>query len=49
MSLPSDIPSPCIGVCKLDADRRVCEGCLRTVDEIARWPNAGSAERLEIL
>lgn len=44
-----DIPSPCVGVCRLDEDRRVCEGCLRTPHEIARWPFADGGERLGIL
>jgi predicted Fe-S protein YdhL (DUF1289 family) len=44
-----EIPSPCIGVCRLDLERRMCEGCLRTTFEIARWPTAGEHERLEIL
>lgn len=30
-------PSPCVKVCTL-GDGGVCEGCLRTLDEIARWP-----------
>ena len=49
MSLGIEIPSPCIGVCRLDLQRRVCEGCLRTMSEITRWPAAGEHERLEIL
>lgn len=49
MSVVSDIPSPCIGVCRLDVARQVCEGCLRTTIEIARWPAAGTQERLQIL
>ena len=31
------ITSPCVGVCTLDADTGWCEGCLRTIDEIAAW------------
>ena len=49
MSVVGDIPSPCIGVCRLDLERRLCEGCLRTTNEIARWPAADTRERLEIL
>ena len=44
MTVVSDIPSPCIGVCRLDVARQVCEGCLRTTIEIARWPAAGTQE-----
>lgn len=31
-------PSPCTGVCRIDAATERCEGCLRTLDEIADWP-----------
>jgi len=31
------IPSPCISVCRMHAGSGWCEGCLRTLDEIASW------------
>ena len=31
------MPSPCINVCRMDASSGWCEGCLRTIDEIAGW------------
>ncbi len=35
---PGDaVPSPCISVGRMDAASALCEGCLRTLDEIARW------------
>jgi len=46
---PSGLPSPCIGVCRVDPARRRCTGCLRTLDEIAAWPTADDAERHAIL
>jgi predicted Fe-S protein YdhL (DUF1289 family) len=49
VSIALDIPSPCIGICRLDRARQLCEGCLRTTQEIARWPYADTAERLQIL
>jgi predicted Fe-S protein YdhL (DUF1289 family) len=42
------VPSPCIGVCELDAAGRVCIGCFRTIGEIRRWPDADDAEKLAI-
>ncbi len=33
----SGVPSPCISVCRMDARSGWCEGCLRTIDEIATW------------
>jgi prolyl-tRNA editing enzyme YbaK/EbsC (Cys-tRNA(Pro) deacylase)/predicted Fe-S protein YdhL (DUF1289 family) len=31
------VPSPCINVCRMDAATGWCEGCLRTLPEIAAW------------
>jgi predicted Fe-S protein YdhL (DUF1289 family) len=45
----SEIPSPCVGVCRLDPSSGLCAGCMRTLDEIACWPTADDAERLAIV
>ena len=42
------IASPCVKVCVMDAEQRYCEGCLRTLGEIARWGEMSDAERAEI-
>ena len=31
------VPSPCIDVCRIDAGSGWCEGCSRTIEEIAQW------------
>lgn len=31
------VASPCINVCRMDPASGFCEGCLRTIDEIAAW------------
>jgi uncharacterized protein len=31
------VASPCINVCRMHEGSGWCEGCLRTIDEIARW------------
>jgi len=41
--------SPCIGICLMDPATRMCRGCLRTVEEIARWYDATPAEKRDIL
>ncbi len=38
-------PSPCIQVCRIEPTDQVCEGCRRTLDEIARWSRMSEAER----
>jgi predicted Fe-S protein YdhL (DUF1289 family) len=40
--------SPCVGVCTLGSDG-LCQGCLRTVDEIAAWSRMSDAERLHVM
>jgi hypothetical protein len=44
----SPVPSPCINVCRMDAASGYCEGCLRTIDEIAAWSGADDAARRAI-
>ncbi len=36
-------PSPCTGICLLEAASGYCQGCLRTLDEIAAWGQADDA------
>ncbi|HWD57667.1 MAG TPA: DUF1289 domain-containing protein [Stellaceae bacterium] len=42
-------PSPCLGICIMDPHTRQCRGCLRTVEEIARWYEASPAEKRALL
>lgn len=42
------VPSPCISVCKMDARSGWCEGCLRTLDEIAAWSVMDDAQKLAV-
>ncbi len=45
----SSLPlTPCTGVCRLDA-RGLCEGCLRTGDEIARWSTMDDEQKLWLM
>jgi predicted Fe-S protein YdhL (DUF1289 family) len=43
-SPPAPVPSPCISVCRMDA-QGLCEGCLRTLDEIAAWSTLDDAAK----
>jgi uncharacterized protein len=31
------VPSPCNSVCRISESTGLCEGCLRTIDEVAAW------------
>ncbi|MGY9046616.1 hypothetical protein P775_27470 [Puniceibacterium antarcticum] len=33
----NEVESPCIKICVIDPDSRLCTGCLRSIDEITRW------------
>ena len=41
--------SPCIGVCKIDNIKKLCVGCLRSIDEIAMWSQMDDKRALEII
>ncbi len=42
------VPSPCIDVCRMDAASGLCEGCLRTLDEIAAWSQLSEAGKRDV-
>ena len=39
------VPSPCISICRMNAASGLCEGCFRTLDEIAAWGRASDADK----
>jgi uncharacterized protein len=43
------IETPCIKVCTMDGASGLCNGCGRTLDEIARWSSFSDAERRAIM
>jgi uncharacterized protein len=43
------VESPCVGVCIVDDDTGLCEGCLRTLDEVAVWGSSSAEQRSAIL
>lgn len=35
---PDDLPaSPCVSICSVDRDTKMCIGCFRTLKEIGAW------------
>ena len=38
-------PSPCISVCRMDAQGGLCLGCFRSMDEIIAWGRMGEPEK----
>jgi len=44
----TSVASPCTSVCRMDARTGWCEGCLRTLDEIAAWSGFDDAEKRQV-
>nr|WP_145549147.1 DUF1289 domain-containing protein [Variovorax boronicumulans] len=44
LAAAGDVASPCVSVCRMGADG-LCEGCLRTLEEIAAWSRMDDAGR----
>lgn len=43
------ITSPCINLCRMSAATGLCEGCLRSLDEIAHWSAYDDEAKLRVL
>ncbi len=46
---PDDVPSPCVKLCRLDPDTKLCSGCWRTAAEIAHWTRMSKDRRRHVL
>ena len=48
----NEVESPCIKICVIHAESRLCTGCLRSIDEIGAWsrmtPEARSSVMAEL-
>ena len=44
-ALHEGVPSPCTSVCRMDRQSGFCEGCLRTIPEIAAWSKMDDGAR----
>ena len=44
----TDVASPCIDICRMDPVTGLCEGCARTIDEIAAWSRLDDAAKLDL-
>jgi predicted Fe-S protein YdhL (DUF1289 family) len=47
-ALQPRVASPCVDVCRIDAASGWCEGCLRTLDEIADWSRMDDLARRQV-
>jgi predicted Fe-S protein YdhL (DUF1289 family) len=44
-----EIESPCVQVCVVHPETRLCIGCARSIDEIGRWSRMSSQERRAVM
>lgn len=44
-----EIASPCVRICVIHPEARLCTGCLRSIDEIAEWSRMTPERRAEIM
>lgn len=47
--LTGRVPSPCVGICRLDDAGERCVGCLRTLSEVTAWGRLDPGERASVL
>jgi hypothetical protein len=43
------LETPCVNICVIAPADGLCEGCARTLEEIASWSRLTSAERRRIM
>ncbi|KMK67951.1 DUF1289 domain-containing protein [Puniceibacterium sp. IMCC21224] len=44
-----EVESPCIKICVIHSESRLCTGCLRSIDEITRWSTMSGDERRTVM
>ncbi|MBC7393068.1 putative Fe-S protein YdhL (DUF1289 family) [Variovorax sp. GrIS 2.14] len=42
------VPSPCVSVCRMVTETALCEGCFRTIPEIAGWRHMSDVEKCAV-
>ena len=43
------VASPCIDVCRMNSSTGLCDGCFRTIDEIAGWSCFDDLQKAAVL
>lgn len=44
-----EVQSPCVKLCVVHPEDRICIGCFRTIEEISTWSRLTPAERSRIM
>lgn len=44
-----EVESPCVNLCQVHPQTRLCIGCKRSIDEITNWSRYSHQERAELM
>lgn len=44
-----EVQSPCVKICVIHPEARLCTGCLRSLDEIAQWSRMSNDQRRAVM
>ncbi|KPU84668.1 hypothetical protein JI58_02365 [Marinosulfonomonas sp. PRT-SC04] len=44
-----EVDSPCINICVIHPEARLCTGCYRSIDEISAWSQMSGDERADLV
>ncbi len=44
-----EIASPCVKLCVVHPEARICVGCYRTIDEISQWSRMTHEDRAAVM
>ena len=44
-----EIASPCVKLCVVHPEERICVGCVRSIDEISGWSRMTHEERADVM
>ena len=45
----NEIDSPCVKLCAIHPEERICVGCFRSIDEISGWSRMTHEERADVM
>ncbi|MGB1264874.1 MAG: DUF1289 domain-containing protein [Nereida ignava] len=45
----AEIESPCVNICVIHPETRLCTGCLRSIDEIGVWSSLSADARKNVM
>lgn len=45
----NEVESPCVKICVVHPNARICIGCFRSVEEITEWSRYSPAQRARIM